>query len=207
MNINKVYRKINDILCRKQNIFILFPVGFIMGIICGCFFSKQENVKKIVEQTIALIKDISVYYPLYLCYVLFCRVKWLVAVLTGCFLPIGPYMYCGVIFFLGIAYGFVIVCFAGSAGFTGIAFCIISLFPHGICYAIILYYGYDLFCLGWFYLSKTDRPGQYFGDKRMIERTVLGKGLLVLTVVAIIGVVTECYVNPFFLKNFVKLFL
>lgn len=69
------------------------------------------------------------------------------------------------------------------------------ILPHYICYL----YAYGRYC-------ENDYSGQYGerGGVRNYEK--IGKNLLI-TGVVITGILLECYVNPFFIKLFVNLFL
>lgn len=88
--------------------------------------------------------------------------------------------------------GFIMVQRWGMTGALGYLFMIL---PHYICY----FYAY-----GEHY--KNDQYGQQSGNGIRRNYGKTGKHLLVIGVV-IMGILLECYVNPFFIKLFAKLFL
>ena len=88
--------------------------------------------------------------------------------------------------------GFIMVQRFGMMGALGYLFMIL---PHYICY----FYAY-----GGCY--ENDYSGQYGENNRKRNYGKTGKNLLIIGVV-IMGIVLECYVNPFFIKLFTNLFL
>lgn len=88
--------------------------------------------------------------------------------------------------------GFIMVQRFGMPGALGYLFMIL---PHYICY----FYAYGG-CFENDHYSQQEKRG----GKRNYEKT--GKNFLI-TGVVIMGILLECYVNPFFIKLFVNLFL
>ncbi len=192
--------KLNDFLCRKQGVVLLFPAGFVCGIILGVFAGKIEAVKEIVTFSISLLSDVSLYYPLLLCYVATERFKNFMFLVVCSFLPVGPHLFSlGILFFGGVI-GIVFACYACCKGFSGIFFCLMSGFPHFIFYALFCYFGYELFLSVWLRLQKSDLRGQFVRGGYVCIMGLKMNRIAFLIVVAIMGILSECYVNPFILK-------
>lgn len=88
--------------------------------------------------------------------------------------------------------GFIMTQRFGIPGALGYLFIIL---PHYICY----FYAYEK-------CYKNDYQSQQKGGIGRQNREKTGENLLI-TGVVIMGILLECYVNPFFIKLFVKLFL
>ncbi len=115
------------------------------------------------------------------------------------FLPVG-----GAI--AGAFCGFYVTEFVCCKGILGSGLFIMTLFPHYICYAYGYYALVALFSRSTVARKNINRSGQYK------ERPVTGNRIdfikkYVPIAVVIIGIVLECYVNPFFLKIFLKFFM
>ncbi len=197
-------RNINELLSRKQNVFILFPAGFICGVIFGALILKEEQLKAVPEFLVKCLKEITVYYPLLFLYVIYERLKNFIFLFFCSFLPLGPYLYVCIIALLGMSVGVMIYGFAVCAGFSGIAFVLVSFFPHGIFYLFMFYYGYDYFLLSWMRRQGADLHSQLVKGEPLMVYGVKIQKLYIPIAVAIMGVLTECYVNPFFVKMFVN---
>ena len=197
-------RSINELLSRKQNVFILFPAGFICGVILGALILKEEQLKTVTDFLVKCIKEITVYYPLLFLYIAYERLKNILFLFMCSCLPFGPYLYACIIALLGMGLGVMMYGFAVCAGFSGIAFVLVSFFPHGIFYCIMFYYGYGYFLLIWMRRQGGDLHSQLVRGESISVYGVKIQKIYIPIVVAIIGVLTECYVNPFFVKMFVN---
>ncbi len=195
-------RNINELLSRKQNVIILFPAGFICGVILGAIFIKAEQLNAVTDFIVKCLKEITVYYSLLFLYVAYERIKNIFLLFVCSCLPFGPYLYACILAFLGIQIGVMIYGFASCAGFSGIAFVLVSFFPHGILYLLVLYYGYDIFLAVWMRKQNADSHSQLLKAEPVVVGGVRIQKFFIPIVVAIIGVLTECYVNPFFVKMF-----
>lgn len=95
----------------------------------------------------------------------------------------------------GIGFGIGLYAMIQQWGYIGLIGYVMMLFPHYLCY-LFSYYQY----------LKIDQRSQNQKAKSYIRGGKTGNRLTILGVV-IIGIILECYVNPFFLKFFSKIFL
>ncbi|MBQ7973264.1 MAG: hypothetical protein IJ291_07405 [Lachnospiraceae bacterium] len=197
----------NDFFGRKQNLLILFPVGFFLGIILGISVFRIASGKEIVASCLSALRDIEIYYPAFLCYVIWARVVDIMFYVIIVFIPPGPMLYFIRVLFLGVQCGCMITGFAWVEGFTGIAVFILGCFPHWLLYAPALYAGYDYFLVIWSGVHNNDRNSQTKNVYFHHTSSHFFKGILLLGVVVIIGMLTECYVNSFFVKLFTNFFI
>lgn len=198
------FQRINDILGRGQNLMILFPVGFVLGLVFGILFGKTEQIKEIVAFSIKLLQEVTIYYPLLVLYVLWERCKNLIFLILCSCMPIGPQIYAAIILVLGSILGFECFAFAACEGFSGLTLFLLSFVPQGICYGAVLFYGSDFFLSIWSRIQKSDSRGQESKGEYVSVAGYRIRKTVLLIVVAIMGLVTECYVNPFLLKMCVK---
>lgn len=80
-------------------------------------------------------------------------------------------------------------------GAAGVAGYLCLIMPHYLCY----FYAYDTY-------QNIDQISQRKREKNDFKKAD-GISKLVILGVVIIGILLECYVNPFFIKLFVKIFL
>ena len=98
-------------------------------------------------------------------------------------------------FMTGNGFGMGVYAMFSRWGAVGIAGYLMMIFPHYLCY----FYAYAM-------ATRFDLSGQ--NTKRTIYREAdyFTSKMLIIGVV-IIGILSECYVNPFFIKLFSKIFL
>lgn len=198
----KKIRRINEYISRKQGIVILFPAAFIVGVIIGIIVSKISALKSWVESCCTFLKDVSVVPSYFLLYVMWKRMKQFVFIFLLCFLKAGPFLYCIYMVCGCISFGVIFSCFCSINGIAGVLIAFLSFMPHYIFYCFFLYWGYDLFNFIWSGMNGTDLHSQSHKGLYLVISGVKVHLGVVLVVVAIMGVVTECYVNPFLLKFF-----
>lgn len=199
--------KINDYLCRKQSLVILFPVAFVIGAVTGIFISKVTEVKAWIECYFSLLLNVSLNLPHLFVYVLAKRLKHLLLLCVLCFVPFGPVLYhlyiaCGC-----MAIGVVFACVCSLNGMSGVIIAFVNVFPHLIFYGIFLFVGFELYYYCWNKVRGGDLSGQLRRRFYVVISGIKIHLIWVLALVAIMGVVTECYVNPFLLKFFVNILL
>lgn len=206
-DVMKKIRGINDGLSRKQNIIILFPAGFIIGVILGFTLFDTEQISNWIECLLTFVIDVSIIPSSFFCYVLWKRLKQFGMLVLFCFMPYGPLMYYSYLLFCLIIYGIVFSCFCNFYGLGGFFVGLASLMPHFILYGIVLYCGYELFICFWSSLHGSDSRSQFKPRLHVCIKGVYIPLIMLVLVVAIIGLVTECYVNPLLVKFFVNIFL
>ncbi len=107
---------------------------------------------------------------------------------------------------VGVFCGFYITEFICCKGILGCGLFLITLFPHYICYAYGYYVLVAMLSKGMVRKKEINRLGQS-GGFAIAEN--YGNMLKKYTPIAVVimGIVLECYVNPFFLKIFLKIFM
>ena len=203
----KKIRKINEYISRKQGIVFLFPAGFIVGVIIGIIVSKISALKSWVECCCTFLKDVSVVPTCFFVYAMWKRMKQLVLLFLFCFLKVGPFLYCTYIICGCVSLGVIFACFCSVNGIVGVLIAFLSFMPHYLFYCFFLYWGFDLFNFFWSGMNGTDLHSQSHKGLYLRIGGVKVHLAVALTVVAIMGVVSECYVNPFLLKFFINIFM
>lgn len=203
----KKISKINDYLRRKQSMVLLFPAGFIVGIILGIFVAKVSVINEFAECWFLLLADVTIHPLYYLCYVFRKRVEQLLFLLVLAFLPFGPALYYFFLLVSCMLLGIVFACFCSVKGLCGFLIAMANCFPQDLFYGIALFYGFDFFYGCWSKIQKNDLGSQKHRDLSVVICGVRMNLFSVLVLVAIIGFISECYVNPFLLKFLVNIIL
>lgn len=184
----------------KQTAFLL--LGCAIGVFCGCVSQKgisnldtYINMQRLLH--IGYLKMEHINYVLYLL-----RLRGLVAiVLLICAMSyVGKYILSMFLTFIGIGIGLIGVCFALEYQVEGVGVFLAFLFPQILFYIPALYEYYDLL------ICVHDN---LFQSKNIIttcsKRKPIGRQIGKIFGVTIMGILSECYVNPIFIKIMVKI--
>lgn len=197
-------RIINDFFCRKHNIFFVFPAGFFFGLFLGMVFGKKEIIGKMIVEMIKIMQDTTLYYPVFFFYVIKERFKHLFFILVCMMVPFGPYAFYGWFTCIFISFGFVLSAFFCNYGFVGVIVVMVSFFPHALFYGLALFWGYDYLHEIWNKKSVGDHIGQFKTKRHINIKNIKINKIYAIFLVAIIGIISECYVNPFIIKLFLN---
>lgn len=201
-------RRFKRYLQPKAMIYLLLIVGFLVGMILSFSMMDPERNKELLwlDQILMCLKYGEINYGIMIFYVLKKRISAILLIIILCLSEKGKYILLGGVVVVGGFMGYFITEFIIAKGILGSMLFFVSIFPH------YLFYGYAFYRLLMALLihktNKSDikRMGQNsapdFGYK---DRNIVKK--LAPFAVVIIGILLECYVNPFFLKIFLKIFM
>ncbi len=189
-------------------IYILFLTGFIVGMIMPFIKLKQESGQENfwLDNILLYLKYGEIQYGDLLFYVLKKRVLWMVIFILLGLSEKGKYILLGVVGVAGAFSGYYITEFVMAKGILGGILFIISIFPHYLCYG----YGYVGYLIFLNQSVKKTKNINHGSQNRIHLRNIEGKKIIkkiTPIAVVIIGIVLECYVNPIFLKIFLKIFM
>lgn len=191
---------------------ILYIILFLCGFLPGMIFAflngtgNEENQMLWLDSTLLYLQYGEFNYSDMLFYVLKKRLKTLVWIVLFCISGKGYYFLLAGIALAGGFCGFFITECIAYKGMLGSILFFFVLFPQYLCYV----YGY--YCL--LVLLSGNKKANISIDR--LSRKQNGVSLdggsefmkkILPVVVVIIGVLLECYVNPFFLKIFLKIFM
>lgn len=201
------YRHYEQYIKSENLIYIIFLVSFIVGMLLSFLFQKNDAQEALwLEQIIQYVKYGEIQYGDMLFYVLKRRVITIVIIILLCISGRGKYFLMGGVGLAGGFAGFYITEFVVAKGILGSLLFAVSIFPHYICYA----YGY-MCLLHWMIKTTKKQTSINQGSQKKtsfsnIDTQNLIKKLSPVAVV-IMGILLECYVNPFILKLFLKIFM
>lgn len=203
----KKYRPALNI--RPENIVIvLFFAGFVFGMVLAFLYQNNNSDLQYqwLDSAFTYLKYGEVDYGEILFFVLKKRIGLILLLLLICLTGKGKYILTGGGALAGGFCGFFITEFIRYRGIVGSGLFFVTIFPHYICYV----YGYYVL-IGLLFYNKTggsgvNQVGQYNFAKVPLKEHNLIKKYAPIAVV-IIGMLLECYVNPFFVKIFLKFFM
>lgn len=189
-------------------IYMLFLGGFLIGMVISFAGSKGMGTLELswLDSTIMYLKYGEIQYLDMLFYIIKKRLGTILLLLLLCMSGKGIYFLLGGVVLAGGFLGFFVSEFILSKGIMGSIFLFISLFPHYLCYMFAYYQ----------LLKFVQNRGNIkininqFGQQKTKNITTDGHNIikkLSPIAVVIIGMLMECYVNPFFLKIFLKIFM
>lgn len=189
-------------------IYMLLLGGFLIGMVISFAGSKGMGTMELLwlDSTIMYLKYGEIQYLDMLFYIIKKRLGTILLLLLLCMSGKGKYFLLGGVALAGCFLGFFVSEFIISKGIMGSIFLFISLFPH------YLYYIFAYYQLLKYVQSIGDiktninRFGQQKTKNTTADSYNIIKKLSPIAVV-IIGILLECYVNPFFLKIFLKFFM
>lgn len=189
-------------------IYVLLVLGFVIGMVLAFAIKDPESEGKLLwlDNILLYLKYSEIQYGDMLFYVLKKRLSLVFFIAILCISGKGKYFLAGGVVLAGGFAGFFITEFIIAKGILGSILFIVSIFPH------YLFYGYAYYRLLLFLLRykgmrlKINQSGQ-----KTSKTFELKEGKYIQKVapfaVVIIGMLLDCYVNPFFLKIFLKIFM
>lgn len=192
----------------KIILLVLLLFGFIVGMACSFWGENVDNGSQGVwlDNVIMYLKYGEIHYANMLFYIVEKRFSLIILILLLCFIRKGRYLLLAGVAIAGGFAGFFITEFIQYKGILGSGLFLVSIFPHYLCYG----YGY-YYLLEFLSAKSSDKnPINQFGQKTITffdekNKTILKKFTPILVV--IMGLLLECYVNPFFVKIFLKIFM
>lgn len=188
-------------------IYILLLFGFVIGMILAFAMKTPEDDGRLfwLDNILMNLKYSEIQYGDLLFYVLKKRLSLLILIAILCISGKGKYFLAGGLVLAGGFVGFFITEFIMVKGILGSVLFVVSIFPH------YLFYGYAYYRLFLFLNrskgAKTDVNQMSQKIKNMEHKEISFVKIIVPYAVVIIGILLECYVNPFFLKIFLKIFM
>lgn len=201
------YRHYEQYIKSENLIYIIFLVSFIVGMLLSFLFQKNDAQEALwLEQILQYVKYGEIQYGDMLFYVLKRRVITIVIIILLCISGRGKYFLMGGVGLAGGFAGFYITEFVVAKGILGSLLFAVSIFPHYICYA----YGY-MCLLHWMIKTTKKQKSINQGSQKKISFSNIDTQNLIKKLspvaVVIMGILLECYVNPFILKLFLKIFM
>lgn len=192
----------------KLLIYLLLLGGFLIGMVLAFIGMEETDAQGVfwLDNILMYLQYGDVQYGDMLFYVLRKRITFILLLVILCMSGKGKYFLLSGVGVAGGFVGYFITEFIIAKGILGSLIFVFSIFPHYLCYAYA-YYRLLIFILK--FQGHTQTINQ-LGQKQFLageksERDLLKKILPVAVV--IIGILLECYVNPFFLKIFLKIFM
>ena len=201
-------RQIERYIKPSNLIVIIFIIGFIGGLTVSFFMAGNSSTEELLwlDTVLLYIKYGEIQYADMLFYILKQRITAIIIIIILCMSGKGKYILTGIVGVVGGFAGFFITEFVVAKGILGSMLFLVTIFPHGIFYA----YAYLCFLMSFYNNSSIMTIINQYSQKTpsVIESNsrVLRKKIMPVAVV-IIGILLECYVNPFFLKLFLKIFM
>ena len=201
------YRHYEQYIKSENLIYIIFLVSFIVGMLLSFLFQKNDAQEALwLEQILQYVKYGEIQYGDMLFYVLKRRVITIVIIILLCISGRGKFFLMGGVGLAGGFAGFYITEFVVAKGILGSLLFAVSIFPHYICYA----YGY-MCLLHWMIKTTKKQKSINQGSQKKISFSNIDTQNLIKKLspvaVVIMGILLECYVNPFILKLFLKIFM
>ncbi len=194
---------------QPKNIMIgLMFLGFLGGMALSFILCNEEESSfgLWLDHTFLYLKYGELHYGNILFYVLKRRMVLLFLTMILCFSDKGKYLLLSGMAVAGGFVGYYISQFIMVKGILGSVLFVVSIFPH------YFFYGYGYYCLLIFLFGNREKKtdinpksqkysGLYYNKEHFLIKNAAP------FVVVIIGILLECYVNPFFLKLFLKIFM
>lgn len=187
-------------------IYVLLLGGFLIGMVISFAGSNGVGMMELswLDSTIMYLKYGEIQYLDMLFYVIKKRLSVILILLLLCMSGKGKYFLLGGVALAGCFLGFFVSEFIICKGIMGSIFLFICLFPHYLCY---IYAYYQLLMS---IQNKTEYSINQSGQWNLKRSNINGRNIIKKMwpiAVVIIGILLECYVNPFFLKIFLKFFM
>lgn len=201
------YRHYERYIKPENLIYIIFTVSFIVGMLLSFLFQKEDKQGILwLDHIIQYVKYGEIQYGDMLFYVLKRRVITIVIIILLCISGKGKFFLLGGVGLAGGFAGFYITEFVVAKGILGSLLFAVSIFPHYICYA----YGY-MCLLHWIIKTTKKQTSINQGSQKKISFSNINTQNMIKKLppvaVVIMGILLECYVNPFILKLFLKIFM
>lgn len=191
----------NDFLQPKLVILLVFGIAFVIGMLFAFFLGKNnvETEAEWLDSIMLYLRYGTIYYNEFSLYVLQKRINTAFVLLLVCMTGYSVHILLAGIGVFGLICGYMITRYIIIKGIMGSVFFAISLFPHYICYL----YGYFMLLE---FMRKKNNKNTCVNQCSQFGKAFEWKNMLPIAVV-IIGLLMECYVNPFFVKIFLKIFM
>ena len=189
-------------------VLIIFIMGFIGGMIVSFIMSGNNKTAELLwlDTILLYVKYGEVQYGDMLFYIFKQRIISILIIIILCMSGKGKYILTGVVGLVGCFAGYFITEFVMAKGILGSVLFLVTIFPHGFFYA----YAYYSRVTSFFHIRDAKTVVNQCSQKSRSLTTQNGvmmmKKIMPFAVV-IIGILLECYVNPFFLKLFLKIFM
>lgn len=182
-------------------IVLVFAVCFIIGMTFAFCFGKNDMDAEAewLESIMLYLQYGTVYYNDLTFYVVKKRISIAFILFLVCLTSYAAYILLFGIGIFGFIIGYLVSKYIIWKGIIGSIFFGISLLPHYLCYI----YGY-LKLLD--YMRKKNSEEKCINQRGQSKHSYEWKKVIPIVVV-IIGLLIECYVNPFFVKIFLKIFM
>ncbi len=187
---------------------MFFFVGFILGMVLSFTTSSDDAQRNLpwLDSALMYLKHGEIYYGDMLFYVLKKRLPVVLIMTLLCFWKKGKLVLLTGVGVFGGFVGYFITEFILAKGILGSLLFLVILFPHYLCYVYGYYKALQLTNAASVKQYDINRVGQKeWADIGLNDREIIKK-ILPMAVV-IIGILFECYVNSFFLKLFLKIFM
>lgn len=201
------YRHYEQYIKPKTYIYIIFLVSFLVGVLLSFLFQKDEAQGILwLDHILQYVKYSEIQYGEMFFYVLKRRIIVIAIIILLCISGRGKYFLMGGVGLAGGFCGFYITEFVVAKGILGSLLFAVGIFPHYICYA----YGY-MCLLHWMIKTTKKQKNINQGSQKKISFSNIDTQNLIKKLspvaVVIMGILLECYVNPFILKLFLKIFM
>ena len=204
MKIRQIVRNLNiDTL-----VYLLLVIGFFLGMVLAFVWNGVEGpmLKSWLDSTIMYLKYGQIQYFDLLFFVLKKRMGELLLLLLFCMTNKKQYFLLGIVALAGGFAGVYISEFIMCKGILGSVLFVISIFPHFLCYIYFYRWVLQLQKNSSENANVVNQFGQYYTNRTPINSNHFVRKIAPFAAV-IMGILLECYVNPFFLKLFLKIFM
>lgn len=199
-------RSFEGLFTLKLLIIVIFLGAFIIGMLLALAGIGRNESIAWPDTLLIYLKYGEIHYGDMLFYVLNKRIAVIVFFAILCMSGKGKYFLLGGVGAYGAFAGFFVTEFIIIKGILGSIFFAVCIFPHYLFYA----YGYYKILMGLDkkYIPKelVNQVGQKTAALSHIKSEKIIKTIAPFAVV-IIGILLECYVNPFLVKIFLKIFM
>lgn len=183
--------------------FAFWLAGFVIGVLFSYFSAGdlKQMQKYMGMQNLMEIAVCQLNMKNYLYYLLRRRGLLLLVLMFAAMTFMGRYVLSAFLMFLGISMGTTAMFLLIHYGGKGILLFLALFFPQIICYVPAVYYAVRL--LSQLHGRVFSEPG---GRQLLTEKRLTSRQIFRAVGVTIIGLLTECYVNPIFVKFVIKFF-
>ena len=202
------YKKTNYFLSEKNIFYIFIFLGFLFGMVLSFVYKGKNGIEDEVwlDNLLLSLQYGDIYYNSMFFYVLKKRFHVLFIILILYISKIGKYTLLVGPVCIGGIFGFFITQFIQCKGILGCILFVTMMFPHAFFYCYSYYIIFNKIFYLLFKKNIIDCNGQSEKQK-YIKNTLNLTEYILPVIVVIIGMLLECYVNPFLMKIFLKIFL
>ena len=178
---------------------LVFGTGFLLGLVFFCFAGKKiiENLGILSQTDIERLKSFSMNEKGYFIYIVGIRIKQFLFILFGSFsIWAGGFLY-AVLGWSGFQLGILIYAAMYQYGMKGLFYCVFMLMPQGIFYYLAFVQVMN---------KKLGSDKKYYHKNinitknRVMNISENVKMFLTILVLLCLGILSESYINPWFMK-------